>query len=195
MKPNFNIEEDLILFALIKQDDASAFENIYNKYWLTLFNSAYKRLKDRDKCQDLVQNVFTDLWNRRNELEIQNLQAYLHVAARFQCLKTISQNLRQAYFVDAFETDIISSLKADGNLLEQEIKQVITNFIQALPSKRREIFMMHYEQELSTADIAAILDISQKTVQNQLTTASHALRLRLTHFFSCAALLSSIFVK
>ncbi|WP_295769347.1 sigma-70 family RNA polymerase sigma factor [uncultured Mucilaginibacter sp.] len=181
-----------MLFALLKQGNSDAFESIYNKYWNQLFKTAYKRLHDRNKCQDVVQNVFTDLWNRRTELNILNLQAYLHTAVRFQVLKSVSKQSRHAPFVDIFETEIISNLNADGALLDKEAKKLVEQFINALPFKRRNIFIRHYIDDLSTTQIASELNISQKTVQNQLTTAYHALRLRLTHLFSLAALLTSI---
>lgn len=178
-----NINSDLVLFALVKQDDTAAFKIIYDRYWNKLFNSAYSRLKDKEKAQDILQNVFTDLWNRRATLQIENLPAFLHTAVRFQALKLISREPKQYSFTNDFETEIISSITTDGNLIEKETRQIIENFIQALPAKRRRIFIMHYFEELSTARIAQDLNISQKTVQNQLNTTTHALRLRFNQFF------------
>jgi len=179
-----NYTDDLALFALIKQGDNRAFEHIYNKYWPDLFKTAHKRLNDKDKCQDILQNVFTDLWNRRQDLEILDLPAYLHTAVRFQALKIISQSSSKSSFIDIFETDIVSGLRSDEMLLDKEARKVIELFIKALPSKRRQIFVLYYFNELSTAQIATETGVSRKTVQNQLATASHALRLRLTHIFS-----------
>jgi len=195
LSTNVNNESDLMLLALLKQGNNQAFENIYNKYWYGLFKTAHKRLHDREKCQDVVQNIFTDLWNRRAEVEIRDLQAYLHSAARFQVLKAVTRQSGQITFIDVFETEIISSLHADGSLLDKEAKKLVEQFINALPSKRRTIFIKHYIDELTTAQIASELNVSQKTVQNQLTTASHALRLRLTHLFSLAALLTTMYQR
>ncbi|MBC8988442.1 sigma-70 family RNA polymerase sigma factor [Pedobacter sp. N36a] len=195
METGLNIAKDLELFALLKQGDEAAFKHIYDRYWLVLFHTAYKRLPDKDKCEDIIQNVFTDLWNRRADLELKNPLAYLHTAVRFQVLKAISRDSRQNYFVDVFETEVISSLKADGDLLEKEAVKIVEQFIRALPAKRRTIFIMHYEQELSTAEIAALLNISQKTVQNQLLSASNGLRMKLTQLFCSAMTLYSLLEK
>ncbi len=190
MANNLNIENDLSLLAELKQGNGDAFENIYNKYWYDLFKTAFKRLNDKEKSQDVVQNVFTDLWNRKNELNIRDLQAYLHTATRYQALKIISRHTNQTVFTDVFDRDIVSGLQSDEHLLEKEAKKLVEQFINALPAKRRKIFVMHYIDELTTAHIAQELCLSQKTVQNQLTTASHALRLRLTHLFSYLALIA-----
>ncbi len=188
MVAEFDFEDDLFLFALLKQGDGGAFENIYKKYWPNLFKSAYKRLPDKNRCQDIVQNVFTDLWNRKGQLDIRNLQAYLHTAVRFQVLKAIARSNAQTAFTEVFDTTIASSLQADEILLNKEAKQLIEQFIAALPERRRNIFLMHYMEELTTAHIAATLNLSQKTVQNQLATAAQALRLRITHLISIAAI-------
>ncbi|MNL39221.1 RNA polymerase sigma factor [compost metagenome] len=69
---------------------------------------------------------------------------------------------------------------------------MIKLWIDALPDKRRKIFLMHYNDDLSTAEIAGRLNISRKTVQNQLNTASQALRLRLVQLLSLLILSSFI---
>ncbi|WP_293744239.1 sigma-70 family RNA polymerase sigma factor [uncultured Pedobacter sp.] len=178
-----NNEHDHALFDLLKQGDEVAFGKIYTLYWIELYNAAYKRLPEKEKCQDIIQNIFTDLWNRKAELDLENPVAYLHTAVRFQVLKHIARSPKNSFFGESFENKLISPLQADGILLEKEVAELITLFIKALPEKRRKIFVMHYFEGLSTAKIAFELNISQKTVQNQLTVATQALRLRLTHLF------------
>lgn len=178
-----NSEHDHVLFDLLKQGDETAFGKIYNLYWVELYNAAYKRLPEKEKCQDIIQNIFTDLWNRKAELDLENPLAYLHTAVRFQTLKHIARSPKNSFFARSFENELISPLQADGMLLEREVAELIELFIKALPEKRRKIFVMHHFEGLSTVKIAAELNVSKKTVQNQLTTATHALSLRLTHFF------------
>ena len=190
-----NSERDRALFDLLKQGDESAFAAIYKLYWGELYNAAYKRLPEKEKCQDIIQNIFTDLWNRKTELDLENPLAYLHTAVRFQVLKHISRSPKSNFFAEAFENELISPLQADAGLLEKEIAELIELFIKALPEKRRKIFILHYFEGLSTAQIAVELHISQKTVQNQLTTATHALRLRLTHLFLLTSVMISVLSK
>jgi RNA polymerase sigma-70 factor (family 1) len=190
-----NSEDDHVLFDLLKQGDEVAFAKIYNLYWVELYNAAYKRLPEKEKCQDIIQNIFTDLWNRKAELDLEKPLAYLHTAVRFQVLKHISRSPKNNFFAESFENELISPLQADGELLEREVAGLIELFIKALPEKRRKIFLMHYFEGLSTAQISVELNISQKTVQNQLTTATHALRLRLTHLFLFTSVMISVFSK
>lgn len=195
MNASRNSEHDKILFDLLKQGDEAAFGEIYKLYWVELYNAAYKRLPEKEKCQDVIQNVFTDLWNRRTELDLEKPLAYLHTAVRFQVLKHIARTPKNNYFATSFENQLISPLDADGALLDREAKLLIELFIKALPEKRRKIFLMHYFEGLSTARISVKLNISQKTVQNQLTTAAHALKFRLTHLFLLVAAFCFSFLK
>ncbi|HTD99035.1 MAG TPA: sigma-70 family RNA polymerase sigma factor [Mucilaginibacter sp.] len=172
----------------LKSDDRAAFGELYRHYWPGLFDAAYKRTRDREQCQDILQNVFADLWNRRHTSNIENLGAYLHTAVKFQVYKHISRRPEKAAFLDSFDEIITSPIAADDLLKEKEIQQVINLWLAALPERRRRIFIMHYQEELSTREIADQLGISQNTVQAQLYTASQALRSRLAHFLSLAAI-------
>ncbi|WP_230383900.1 RNA polymerase sigma factor [Pedobacter endophyticus] len=198
MKASITCEGDNsenFLFDLLKQGDEAAFDKIYRLYWIDLYNAAYRRLPEKEKCQDIIQNVFADLWNRRTTLDLQNPLAYLHTAVRFQVLKHIARSPKGSFFADYFENQLISPLQADGELLEREAKGVIELFIKALPEKRRRIFLLHYYEGLSTAKISVALNVSQKTVQNQLTTATHALKFRLTHLFVLVVSVYSAFSR
>jgi RNA polymerase sigma-70 factor (family 1) len=195
LKTQLNIENEHALFDLLKQGDEIAFSKIYKLYWEELYNAAYKRLPEKEKCQDIIQNVFADLWNRREVVLIENPTAYLHTAVRFQVLKQISRNPKNSFLSEIFISDLISPLATDADLLEKEAKNLIELYIDALPKKRKNIFVMHYFEGLTTAKIATQLNISQKTVQNQLTTASHALRFRLTNLFFCIWVILSLISK
>src|SRR3954471_21390587 len=95
--------DDNDLLLQLKQDHREAFDEIYNRYWSVLYNTAYKRTRDREQCMDAIQNVFTDLWQRRAEVHIINLGAYLHQAVRYQILKAIAKNPQQSVFISDFE--------------------------------------------------------------------------------------------
>lgn len=160
---------------MLSQGNAEAFETLYANYWESLYNAAYKRLRNEELCKDVVQDVFVDLWTRREKLAIENLPAYLHTAVRFQVLKLINKRSATEAFLDPFEAVIISHLNADGNIREKELSRIIHAWMEELPRKRREIFLLYFEQEYSTKEIASQLNISQKTVQNQLGTAVQSL--------------------
>lgn len=177
------------LLSLIREDDRAAFSRLYKAYWPELYSTIYKRTHDRAQSEDIIQNVFADFWLRRERLHIENLGGYLHTAVRHQLYKLISRNPERAQHLDAFEELIISPLAADNPLREKEIAELIRLWLEALPEKRRQIFLMHYTEELSTREIAERLGISQNTVQSQLFRANESLRTRLAQFLTIAVLI------
>lgn len=184
------IESELL--ALAREDDRDAFSRLYNAYWPELYSAAYKRSRDREQCEDVIQNVFADLWLRRHVLNIDNLGAYLHTAVRLQLYKAAARKPAQAFHLDAFEELILSPVSADAPLREKEITELIRLWLEALPEKRRQIFLMHYTDELSTREIADQLNISQNTVQSQLFRANESLRSRLAQFLMIAVIMDTL---
>lgn len=169
------------LLRLLQQNNEEGFAKIYRALWPSLFDTAYKRLKDKEKCQDIVQNVFADLWHRKDKVVITNLSAYLHTAVRFQVYKHALKLSPHSDFFGVLDQALESCFRADDTLITKELSTLVQLWIEALPSKRRKIFLMRYTEELSTQEIANRLNISQKTVQNQLNTATLDIKSRLTH--------------
>lgn len=183
-----NLDQDELL-KLLNQNDEDSFSKIYRFLWPSLFNTAYKRLGDREKCEDIVQNVFVDLWQRKDKVTISNLSAYLHTAVRFQIYKHAAGMHSNSEFFNVLENVIEASARADENVLSKELRALVRSWINALPKKRRKIFLLHYYENLSTREIADYLNISQKTVQNQLNAATVEIKAKFSHLLLLIILL------
>ena len=179
---NYISYHDGELIHLLMHDDKNAFDELYHRYWSILYNAAFKRLKSIDLSKDITQEVFVDLWIRRGKVEIENIQAYLLTAVRFQVLKLIASEKNITRFIEPFENMAISSFNPDENLIDKELADLFESWLNTLPQKRKAIFVMHYIEKLSTNEIAERLHISQKTVQNQLGIAVQELRSNITHY-------------
>lgn len=186
---------DLELYSLAKSGDESAFTMLYRRHWQSLFNGAYKRLQCKDQSQDIVQNIFIDFWERRNSLNVCNVQAYLHTAVRFQVFKFTARQPQNAQLLHNFEASLAATGHADDGVLEEEVQTLLSLWIEALPGKRREIFLQHYFEGLSTSQIAERLNITQKTVQNQLNTATIELRTKFDKILCLDLIALSIFFQ
>lgn len=173
---SYGTHSELQLTALLREGDGEAFVEIYRRNWRMMYNAAFKRLHDEKQCEDLVQNVFTDLWARREEVEIENLPAYLNKAVRFQVIRHSTRTPGASPLTDYLESTLASPQRSEDPLIEKETLEIIQLWISALPEKRREIFLMYYMEELSSSRIAEVLGVSQKTVQNQIATATNSIR-------------------
>lgn len=144
-----------------------------------MYTSAFQRLKNTDQCKDIVQEIWTDLWIRRNEVTIQHLKSYLLSAVRFQVFKLIERGQVTPTFFAPFQQMPLTGTGADGSVMEKELAALFRTWLDTLPEKRREIFILHFADKLSVKEIAERLQISTKTVHNQLGTAVSDLRSRL----------------
>lgn len=177
--------EELLLF--IKEDDSRAFEELYNRTWQELYVKTYSKLKIEDLAKDIVQEVFVDFWNKRHVREVINVQAYLVQAVKFKVLDEFRKSKYEFVELDNFIDQIRESNDADSQLISKEFFIALKAWTETLPAKRREIFKLKYEEGLTNKEIAERLDISVKTVQNQLLNSSAELKLLLrsalfTHF-------------
>src|SRR5690606_215719 len=149
------MDHDLLLLQAIREGSAEAFDKLYVKYWPSVYESAFKRLKDRDQAQDLVQDIFVGLWQNRNELTIANLPAYLHNAVRNRVLNLFEKEKRYVPFEQLLaETAETSAHRADALALRNEFLRAYQTLVDSLPVKRKTIFYLYDKEGLSSEEIA-----------------------------------------
>jgi RNA polymerase sigma-70 factor (family 1) len=190
-----NSNELAVISALSKGSD-EAFAFIYNRYWKTLYVTAMQRVQDEDQAKDIVQDVFVRLWEQREQLEINNLKAYLQTAVRNRVLNLVARkkvNDNYYKYLAGF-SDVQSG--PDEILRWEELLNRFTIMLARMPEKRREIFQLRFEEDMSTKHIANKLNITQKTVQNQLIKAVQYLKeaLSVMLLFVSGAFVSFIFL-
>jgi len=177
-----NTNDELLVDRLAK-GDRTAFNIIFEKYWVGLYGKAFQRLQDEASAKDAVQNVFISLWQRRKEVEIENLRSYLFGAVRFQVFRQIGQSDRNVAFYEPFEMMMVSPIRTDQDLIRDDLAQLLLAWIDTLPRKRRQIFVLHYQEQLTVPEIASELGITHKTVYNQLHNCVKELQWKLAKYY------------
>lgn len=156
----------------IREGDRSAFEDLFFEYFYDLCSYAFQITKSEQKAKDIVQEVFYKLWKRREQWTIHSsLKAYLFRSVRNEALNQVNheqhrQDTREELSIlkDVRRSDYEKPLNEDDErLLEQ-----IWNIVRELPQRRRSVFVLHRKHGLSYKEIAEILDISRKTVENHM---------------------------
>lgn len=174
-----SLADEALVLQQIELGNEQAFKLLFESHWEKVYAEAYKRLKNSDDAQDVVQEIFTHIWMNRHSLNIQNVEAYLHIAVRNRVIKLLSKQKPVHSFFDLLETIPEKACAADSNILWKELYRAYENLLQTLPPKRQEIFKMRYQDGLSTKDIATQLGIKRKTIQNQLGKAIDTLKVSL----------------
>lgn len=180
------------LVDLIKLDDEAAFQRIYDKYVARLYASAYNLLRDQIASEEIVQELFIQLWIKRHELEIDNLNSYLYMSVRNRVLMGLRK--KKLELDNAALEFLESNYSSDTLIREKQMNQEIDQAIQELPDKCREIFILSRKEQLSNREIAELMNISVKTVENHITKALHKLRGSLKHYIWIVAICPELLV-
>jgi RNA polymerase sigma-70 factor (ECF subfamily) len=168
---------DQEVLKLLPVDGEKAISILYKKYDRYLFIVVNRIIPDSGIARDLVQEVFVDLWRRRNDLKITtSVKAYLRTAARNKSLNYVRD--QKMTFEDQEQHPNIQSnqVSANDQLEADELQAIIDRAIDQLPERCRLVFSLSRFEELSYKEIAEQLDISTKTVENQISKALKLLR-------------------
>ncbi len=181
MKRDYKNLTDHELAAFLKREDRDAFSEIYDRYWAVLYLHARKMLRDKEEAQDIVQELFTNLWKKSIDIDFNvRLSSYLYRAVR----NRIFNYLQHKKIVQDYQLSLIAfadseSGSSDELVRENELALLIEHEIQALPEKMREVFLLSRKQHLSYREIGEQLGISEHTVRNQVSNALGILRTKL----------------
>ncbi|MGB0524403.1 MAG: RNA polymerase sigma-70 factor [Flammeovirgaceae bacterium] len=172
-------EEQLV--QKVKEGDQAAWDYIARTYYQPLFGYVMSMVRERESAEELVQDVFVNFWAKREKINITaSLKAYLYRAARNHTLNFI----KRRNFELNYQRSLAERLTHHHNDTEQafhysELEKRLYNSIEALPEKRKEIFMMSRFEDLTYKEIAATLDIPVRQVHYQIGLALKELRSKL----------------
>ena len=183
--------DERTLTHLLQQGDEEAFEMLYNRYWENLLTVAYHRTGSMETAKELVQDVFTNLWRRRNHLNIKTtFAAYIFSAMKYTILDHIrSQMVKEKYAEAIKKTELRTENTTLDFIAYRELNSILEKEINKLPEKCRMVFRLSRVEHYSTKEIAEKLQISPKTVENQLTKALKVLRANMQEFTTFLTLL------
>ena len=175
-------EDDRQLLYEIKQGKSEAYEIIFKKYFRELYRYAYNLLRDATAAEEVTQEIFLYVWEKRKKIEVQTtLKTYLYSAIKNKCLNYIKLELsKQQVTTDVSEVVLLINEKEKDNDEKEKIKRYVTKAIDDLPIKCRQIFLLSRNAGLTYDEIAEELGLSKKTVENQMGIALKKLRESLT---------------
>jgi RNA polymerase sigma-70 factor (ECF subfamily) len=178
-----NPSEEKAQFEKIKNNDEKAFETLFHSYYGQLCLFASRILQDDDSAEEIVQDFFVKLWDKRHDFSIEtSVKSYLFRSVKNLCLNLIEHNAMKLRYAHS----VLANKKYDPTLHdgfnEPDLAQKIENCIESLPEKRRVIFKMSREEGLKYREIADKLNISVKTVETHMGLAIKSLRICLKDF-------------
>ena len=185
---------DAELLDLIKSGEHAAFTEIYSKYWKKLLAIAYNHTKDKSAAEEITQEVFISLWNKRRTMEIQSLDRYLATAIKFTVFNTfyrkrkrISQMVSKMPFQESYEIE--------EEIAARFLQEQIDGIVNTLPEKCRMVFKYSREHGLTIPEIGKEMNIADKTVEAHLHKALKTIKGNLSDSGALLVLLAQFLYK
>ncbi|MEZ5106910.1 MAG: RNA polymerase sigma-70 factor [Draconibacterium sp.] len=185
------------LLRKIRNNDEVAFKVIYNNYYPRLYFFILEFIPLKDLAENIVQDTFITLWNKRRELrEDTNLASYLFSVAKNNCLYRLRDSrYKQKLFSNSLNigelqlnTEALSAIDT-STFAFQEIEQIIEKTLEGLSPQCRRVFELSRFEDLKNREIAEELDVSVKTVEGHITKSLKILKEALKDYLPLVAFL------
>jgi RNA polymerase sigma-70 factor (ECF subfamily) len=174
------METTLDLLLQLKKGNERAFRQVFDLYSKRVYYFTYKYVKSKEEAEDITQNVFIRLWNKRETLDVnKSFEGFLFtITYRLVVDQIRKQALQPGGWLNqaSDEAAFVSTLTAEDTLNEHNLASTYQKALDTLPPKRKEIFILSRHEGLSNKAIAEKLHISVKTVENQMTAALASLK-------------------
>ncbi len=178
-----DLTEDNELYLKLKEGDERAFQSLFRKYYSAMCHFACQFLDDRELAEEIVQDMFVKIWEKRAILNIEtSVKHYFFRSVRNHCLNQIQHEKIKKQYANKMIESAQQEIIAEQYFLEVDLVKRIEKSIDSLPPKRKEIFRLSREQGMKYKEIAETLDISVKTVEAQMGLALKYLREDLKDF-------------
>ncbi|MEZ5017293.1 MAG: RNA polymerase sigma-70 factor [Flavipsychrobacter sp.] len=177
------MEQDISYSIPTTSDSTVIFEQIFKDNFKDLHGYACSILKDSDDAEEIVQNVFFKLWEKREKIPTLNsVPAYLYRSVHNECLNSIKHNKVKADYQSHSLHVASNDTNTSDNTTTKELEHRIHDAINSLPEQCRTIFQLSRFEELKYREIADKLGLSVKTVENQMGKALKVMRTKLADF-------------
>lgn len=161
----------------LKNDDKSALEGLFNTYYTDLVRFALRHIADPMAAEEIVQDIFIYLWEKRTSLTINvSIEAYLYKAVKNKCLNYIKSKVHQVNKMTGSEEGMKNLPETSHSLESAELAELIEKALRTLPPQTSMIFTSSRNAGLSYSEIAGKLNVSQKTVEYHVSSALRLIR-------------------
>ncbi|MCU4156046.1 RNA polymerase sigma-70 factor [Carboxylicivirga sp. A043] len=179
-----------ILWNALKANDKAAFDKLFKMLYPSLCRFAHTITHSTLLAEEAVQNIFVTLWEKRLQLnQVDNIKSYLFKTTYNQCLWLLKKNKTQKFYENQYALEAPSELSLEEKENWEAFRPHIEKAVSNLPDKCRQIFLLRRYEGLTNAEIADYLNISVKTVENQLSIAIQKLRTELHPFIKSLLIL------
>lgn len=165
----------------LRQGNKDSFTALYNRYWNQVYRFSLLYVANKDTADEVVQEVFVKLWDARACIhENENLKGLLFIITRNLIFNKFRKKVNEEFYRATVVAAMQSSYSIEEEIEAKNLQEYIDRLIAELPPRRREIFILSRKEQKSYKEIAALLHISERTVENQIREALLYLKKNMT---------------
>lgn len=174
---------DKKLFNLTQKGNELAFTTLFKRHWQALYRSIQAFISDSRAAEDIVQDIFSTIWSRREEIQTDDIVAYLFKAAKFQSFKYIRDKKPTQSLVEK-TSNLAFAFDTEDKINFSQVKEQYESCLKTMPDKSKVVFELSRIENLSNHEISEKLQITIKTVEYHMRNALKHLRSNMTEFIS-----------
>lgn len=183
--PNQNHYNEKLLLVNLRNGCADSFEQIFRQHWEPLYKIARMKLRSHEEAQEVIQNIFSTLWEKRESQTILNLTHYLQAAVRNRILNIIRDKLPREKYWNYYRTFIPQHQDSTNEVVAfEDLNNAVEVAVSHLPEKSRQVFRLSRIEGMSNAEIAGRLKVSEKAIEYHLTKSLKVVRLHLKDYMN-----------
>jgi RNA polymerase sigma-70 factor (family 1) len=179
----FGSYSDEQLLETIRNGNDAAYAELFNRHWDHVYRMIYSRIRNAATTEEMAQEIFMKLWDKRNELAIENFPAYLYTCVKHRCLNYIESRITQQKhwvyyreFLSAYDDSTNRTIELN------DLRNALDKGLETIPEKSKMIFRLSKLEGKSLKEISEQMKLSQKAVQYHLTRSARELRIYLKEF-------------
>jgi RNA polymerase sigma-70 factor (ECF subfamily) len=182
--------EELLLKNLRKGSE-EAFEQIFKAYWHPLYTIARSKVQSHEEAEEIIQSIFSTIWEKKETLLITNLSHYLQACVRNRVINHIRLKVTQEKYWEYYKNFIPQQKEITEDLVAfDNLSEAVEEAVSRLPEKSRQVFRLSRLEGRSKKEIAKLLQLSEKAIEYHLTKSIKELRVHLKDFI----LVSTLFI-
>ena len=178
---------DQPLLEQIQRDNPKAFATLLDRYSQVLFEHVYRKIGHREDAEDITQEIFLSFWKNRTTIQVDinnSLRSYLFGSAKYKVIDyyaKVAVQIPQLQPLDSIQ-EMGAATHADDALLTKELQRLLEKELDAMPERMRKPLQLSREEEMTIREIALLLQISEQSVKNNISSALYKLRLRVKSY-------------
>ena len=186
---NLSAYDDQRLLSALNEGSDKAFRILFNRHWHKVYEAAHRKINSKEIAEEIAQDIFTSLWDKRGTLAINDFTHYLMAAVKYKSIDFIRHKIKRQEYWGYYKAFIPTVDNATEKMVEfDDLMGTLEEGMKKIPEKSKKIFYLHKLEGKSVKEISARFHLSEKAIEYHLTRSLKEMKLHLKDFIAAVLL-------